>query len=55
MTHFATPRKVVAELDRYGFRFIVLQGVTYPKKNRLLLTEWYYYASMKGQELNVDR
>jgi hypothetical protein len=50
MTHFATPRKIVAELARYGFRFIALQGDDYPKKSHLLLTEWYwyYYVFMKG-------
>lgn len=44
MTHFATPRKVIAELVRCGFRFIALQGDDYPSKSHLLVTEWYYYV-----------
>ena len=44
MTHFAIPRKIIAELVRYGFRFIALQGDDYPKKSHLLITEWYYYV-----------
>jgi len=47
MTHFATPRKMIAELVRYGFRFIALQGDDYPKKSHLLITEWYYYVFMR--------
>lgn len=47
MTHFATPRKMIAELDRYGFRFIALQGDDYPQKSHLLITEWYYYVFMR--------
>jgi hypothetical protein len=44
MTHFAIPRKLIAELVRYGFRFIALQGNDYPEKSHLLITEWYYYV-----------
>ena len=44
MTHFWTPRKAIAELSRYGFRFIALQGDDYPVRSRLLFTDWYYYV-----------
>ena len=49
MTHFWTPKKVIAELARYGFRFIALQGDDYPRKSHLLITEWYYCVFEKSQ------
>lgn len=47
MTHFWIPRKAIAELVRYGFRFITLQGDDYPLKSHLLVTDWYYYVFQK--------
>ena len=47
MTHFCTPRCVIAELSRYGFRFVALQGDDYPKRSYRLITEWYYYVFQK--------
>jgi ubiquinone/menaquinone biosynthesis C-methylase UbiE len=47
MTHFAIPKKIIAELVQYGFRFIALQGDDYPKRSHLLVTEWYYYVFAK--------
>jgi ubiquinone/menaquinone biosynthesis C-methylase UbiE len=44
MTHFWTPRRAIAELSRYGFRFIALQGDDYPMRSRMLFTDWYYYV-----------
>ena len=47
MTHFWTPKKAIAELGRYGFRFIALQGDDYPKRSYQMITDWYYYVFMK--------
>ena len=47
MTHFCTPKCVIAELSRYGFRFVALQGDDYPKRSYRLITEWYYYVFQK--------
>lgn len=47
MTHFWTPKKAIAELAQYGFRFITLQGDDYPRKSHSLITDWYYYVFRK--------
>jgi ubiquinone/menaquinone biosynthesis C-methylase UbiE len=47
MTHFWVPAKAIAELLRYGFRFITLQGDDYPLKSHQLITDWYYYVFQK--------
>jgi ubiquinone/menaquinone biosynthesis C-methylase UbiE len=44
MTHYWTPAKAIAELTRYGFRFITLQGDDYPRASHPLVTDWYYYV-----------
>ena len=44
MTHFWTPGKVIAELGRYGFRFITSQGDDYPLRSHILMTRSYYYV-----------
>ena len=49
MTHFWVPKNAIAELGRYGFRFITLQGDDYPRKSHSLITEWYYYVLRKDQ------
>lgn len=47
MTHFATPKKTLAELRRCGFQFIRLEGNEYPRKAYPLITNWYYYVFQK--------
>jgi hypothetical protein len=47
MTHFWTPKNAIAELGRYGFRFIALQGDDYPEKSHPMITDWYYYIFEK--------
>lgn len=47
MTHLWTPRKAIAELGRYGFRCIALQGFDYPVRRHSLMTLWYYYVFQK--------
>lgn len=50
MTHYWTPRKAIAELVRYGFRFVALQGDDYPLKSHMLITRWYYYVFQKSSQ-----
>jgi ubiquinone/menaquinone biosynthesis C-methylase UbiE len=50
MTHFWTPKKAIAELVRYGFRFIALQGDDYPSRSHMLITHWYYYVFQKSPQ-----
>jgi ubiquinone/menaquinone biosynthesis C-methylase UbiE len=47
MTHFWTPKNAIAELSRYGFQFVALQGDDYPKRSYQLITDWYYYIFKK--------
>jgi ubiquinone/menaquinone biosynthesis C-methylase UbiE len=50
MTHFWTPKKAIAELVRYGFRFVALQGDDYPLRSHMLITHWYYYVFQKAPQ-----
>jgi ubiquinone/menaquinone biosynthesis C-methylase UbiE len=47
MTHCWTPKKAIAELAQYGFRFITFQGDDFPRKSYLLTTDWCYYVRRK--------
>ena len=47
MTHCWTPKKAIAELARYGFRVITIQGDDYPRRSHSLITNWYYYVFRK--------
>lgn len=49
MTHFWTPKNAIAELDKYGFRCIAVQGDDYPKTSYMFRTDWYYYVSHKTE------
>lgn len=47
MIHSWTPKKAIAELARFDFRFITLQGGDCPRKSYSLITGWYYYVFRK--------
>ena len=48
MTHFWTPQKAIAEVDRYGFRLIASKGDDYPLRSHILMTSSYYYVFHKS-------
>jgi len=45
--HYAVPAKVVAELNRAGFRLLQQLPENYPVKGSEYTTRWYYYAFSK--------
>jgi ubiquinone/menaquinone biosynthesis C-methylase UbiE len=45
--HYAVPAKVVAELNRAGFRLLQQLPENYPVKGTEYSTRWYYYAFSK--------
>ena len=47
MTPFWIPAKVIAQLVRFEFDFIAMQGDDYPRKSHSLITGWYYYVFSK--------
>jgi ubiquinone/menaquinone biosynthesis C-methylase UbiE len=47
VTHYAVPERVVAELVRFGYRLLRLQGDDYPQVSHPYITDWYYYVFAK--------
>jgi SAM-dependent methyltransferase len=47
LRHYATPRKVAAEMSQYGWQLLTTQGGDYPRKTNPLATYFYYYAFRK--------
>jgi ubiquinone/menaquinone biosynthesis C-methylase UbiE len=47
LLHYATPRKVIAEMSQYGWQLLDTQGGDYPRKTRLFATYFHYYAFSK--------
>jgi ubiquinone/menaquinone biosynthesis C-methylase UbiE len=46
--HCATPRNVIAEAARHGFRLFQAQGDDYPRISWIYSTDWYYYVFAKS-------
>ncbi len=46
-THYGIPRKVVAEVEQYGFRPRKILGDDYPATSGEYTTDWYYYVFSK--------
>jgi SAM-dependent methyltransferase len=49
LTHYAVPRRLVAELEQHGFRFLRVTGNDYPRHSRAYVTDWYYYVFQKAE------
>ncbi|MBZ5505857.1 MAG: class I SAM-dependent methyltransferase [Acidobacteriia bacterium] len=49
MTHYWMPQHAIAEVGRFGFRCIAVQGDDYPQTSCQLTTDWYYYVCRKMQ------
>jgi SAM-dependent methyltransferase len=47
LLHYATPRKVVAEMSQYGWQLLATRGGDYPRKTKPLGTYFHYYAFSK--------
>jgi SAM-dependent methyltransferase len=47
LTHCWVPKCVIAELTQFGFQVVKWMGDDYPRANRLLVTDWYYYVFQK--------
>lgn len=47
LRHYATPRKVIAEMSQLGWRLLAAQGGDYPRKTNPLATYFHYYAFSK--------
>lgn len=47
LRHYATPRKVIAEMSQYGWQLLATQGGDYPRKTNPLATYFHYYAFSK--------
>jgi ubiquinone/menaquinone biosynthesis C-methylase UbiE len=47
LTHYAVPKRVIAELEQQGFQFLRLAGDDYPRRSRAYVTDWYYYVFRK--------
>jgi SAM-dependent methyltransferase len=47
LRHYATPRKVIAEMSQYGWQLLATQGGDYPRKTNPLATYFQYYAFRK--------
>jgi ubiquinone/menaquinone biosynthesis C-methylase UbiE len=45
--HYATPAKVIAETEQYGFQMLQVLGDDYPRVSRRYITDWYYYVFAK--------
>ncbi len=46
-THYSVPDRVIAELNRTGFRVERVLGDDYPVVSHLYSTDWYYYVFTK--------
>lgn len=46
-THQAAPRQVIAELNRFQFKFLQMLPEDHPHKPKSWKTRWYYYAFAK--------
>jgi SAM-dependent methyltransferase len=44
LTHYFVPKRVIAELQRSGFGWLVTLGDDYPRRSGLFVTDWYYYV-----------
>lgn len=44
LTHYFVPKRVVAELQRSGFGWLVTLGDDYPRRSGTFVTDWYYYV-----------
>jgi SAM-dependent methyltransferase len=49
LTHYAVPERVIAELERHGFRFLRVAGDDFPRPSRAYVTDWYYYVFRKAK------
>src|SRR5258706_3696241 len=49
LTHYAVPKRVIAELEQYGFRLLRFTGDDYPRRSGVYVTEWYYYVFQKNE------
>jgi len=49
LTHYAVPARVIAELERHGFRFLRVAGDDSPRPSRAYVTDWYYYVFRKAE------
>lgn len=47
LLHYATPRKVVAEMSQYGWQLLATRGGDYPRKTKPFGTYFHYYAFSK--------
>jgi ubiquinone/menaquinone biosynthesis C-methylase UbiE len=47
LTHYAVPRRVIAEVAEQGFRILQLAGDDYPLHGGVYVTDWYYYVFQK--------
>ena len=47
LRHYATPRKVIAEMSQYGWKLLATYGGDYPQKTNPLATYFQYYAFRK--------
>jgi ubiquinone/menaquinone biosynthesis C-methylase UbiE len=47
-THCWVPKRVLAELNQFGFQFVTLLGDDYPAASWTFVTDWYYYLFSKA-------
>lgn len=43
----ATPSRVIAEVEPFGFALLEIIGSRYPRRSRSPWTDWWYYASRR--------
>jgi ubiquinone/menaquinone biosynthesis C-methylase UbiE len=49
LTHYAAPKRVIAELEEHGFRCLRFAGDDYPRHSLAYVTDWYYYVFQKAE------
>ena len=53
--HYALPARVIAEVERHGFRLVQMLGDDYPHVSHPYITDWYYYVFAKNDKTEKSR
>jgi SAM-dependent methyltransferase len=54
VTHYAVPKRIVSELQGFGFHLLQVQGHDHPLRTGLHVTDWYYYVFGKVSGMAGD-
>lgn len=50
MTHYSTPRRVIAEVSGFGFQLVNCTGDDFPRSSHAFVTDWYYYVFSRNED-----